>query len=60
MEKRRIQVYIEKAKDGAYWGTTENLEGVVSAYGNSLSELKIELQKVCEQHLEVARDLKED
>lgn len=60
MDKKKIQVYIEKAKDGTYWGTTENLDGVVSAYGNSLSELKKELKKVFEQHLEVARDLKED
>lgn len=57
---KKIKVYVEKAQDGTYWGTTENLEGVVSAYGNTLSELKVELQKVFEEHLEVARELKED
>ena len=60
MEKKKIQVYVEKAEDGTYWGTTEDLDGVVSAYGNSLSELKEALQKAFEDHLEVARDLKED
>ncbi|MBK5214540.1 MAG: type II toxin-antitoxin system HicB family antitoxin [Flavobacteriaceae bacterium] len=60
MEKKRIKVYVEKAEDGTYWGTTENLEGVVSAYGNTLSELKDELQKVFDQHLEVAQEFKED
>lgn len=60
MEKKKIQVYVEKAADGTYWGTTENLEGVVSAYGDSLSELKKELQKVFDEHLEVARELEEN
>ncbi len=60
MGKKRIQVYVEKAEDGTYWGTTENLEGVVSAYGSSLSELKKELQRVFDEHLEVARELEED
>ena len=57
---KNIKVYVEKAQDGTYWGTTENLEGVVSAYGNTLSELKVELKKVFEEHMEVARELKED
>lgn len=60
MKIEKVQVYVEKAKDGAYWGTTENMDGLVSAYGNSLSELKEALQKAFEQHLDVARDLKED
>lgn len=60
MEKTKIQVYVEKAADGTYWGTTENLEGVVSAYGNTLTELKMELHKVFDEHLEVAGELGED
>lgn len=60
MVAKKVKVYVEKAGDGTYWGTTENLEGVVSAYGNSLSELKDELQKVFDEHLEVAHELKED
>lgn len=60
MEKKRVQVYVEKAEDGTYWGTTENLEGVVSAYGSTLAELKNELNKVFAEHLEVARELEED
>ncbi len=60
MEKKRIKVYVEKAEDGTYWGTTENLEGVVSAYGNTLTELKNKLQKVFGEHLEVACELEEN
>ena len=60
MAKKRIQVYVEKAEDGIYWGTTENIDGVVSVYGNSLSELKEALQKAFEVYLEFARDLKEE
>lgn len=60
MEKKRIQVYVEKAEDGTYWGTTANLEGVVSAFGASLAELKISLQQAFNNHLEVAKDLDED
>jgi len=60
MKKRIVQVYVEKAEDGTYWGTTENVIGVVSAFGDSLSELKKELQSVFKEHLEVARELDED
>ncbi|MEM0517702.1 MULTISPECIES: type II toxin-antitoxin system HicB family antitoxin [Aequorivita] len=56
----KVKIYVEKAQDGTYWGTTENLEGIVSVYGNSLSELKMDLQKVFDEHLEVARELEED
>lgn len=37
---KTIKVYIEKAEDGTYWESTENLPGGISAYGNSLDELK--------------------
>ena len=43
MAKRlgKIKVFVEKAEDGTYWGTTQNIPGVVTAYGNSLEELKV-------------------
>jgi predicted RNase H-like HicB family nuclease len=37
---KKINVYVEKSNDGTYWGSTSNVPGVVSAYGDSLEELK--------------------
>ncbi|WP_335966679.1 type II toxin-antitoxin system HicB family antitoxin [Galbibacter sp. PAP.153] len=58
--KQLIQVYVEKADDGTYWGTTQNIPGVVTAYGNSLEELKENLKAAFEDYLEVAEEEKED
>ena len=57
--KDKIKVFIEKADDGSYWGTTQNIPGVVSAFGNSLEELKKNLQEAFENYLEVAKDEQE-
>ena len=37
---KSINFYVEKAKDGSYWGTSANAPGVVSAFEGSLAELK--------------------
>lgn len=55
-----ILVYVEKADDGTYWGTTQNIPGVVTAYGNSLEELKKNLKVAFDDYLEVAKEEKED
>ena len=52
-------VYVEKAEDGSYWGSTQNIPGVVSTYGNSLEELKNNLEQAFSDYSEVAEDLKE-
>lgn len=57
--KNSIQVFIEKADDGTYWGTTLNLPGVISAFGNSLEELKKNLQSAFADYIEVAEEEKE-
>lgn len=49
-----IEVYVEKHKDGTYWGTTQNVPGLVSAYGNSMEELKLNLLEAFQDYLEVA------
>lgn len=54
-----IKVYVEKAKDGTYWGTSQNAQGVVSAFGDSLEELKKNFETAYSDHIEVAKDLKE-
>lgn|SRR5690606_3422590 len=60
MSAETISVYVERATDGTYWGSTQNLPGVVSAYGNSLEELKNNLSEAFTSYLEVAEDLKEE
>lgn len=61
MEKGKIiKVFVEKAEDGTYWGTTQNIPGVVTAYGNSLKELKDNLKVAFNDYLEVAEEEKED
>jgi|SRR5690606_5080939 len=56
---KTISVYVEKAKDGTYWGTSKGLKGVVSAYGNSLKDLKKNFEQAFSDYIELAKDLKE-
>lgn len=37
---KKVVVLVEKTKDGTYWGTSQNIPGVITADGNSLEELK--------------------
>lgn len=60
MANRTIEVFIEKANDGTYWGTSQNFEGVVTTFGNSLEELLANFEEVFADHLEVAKELEED
>ncbi|MDT0688092.1 helix-turn-helix domain-containing protein [Autumnicola psychrophila] len=60
MMKNAVEVYVEKAEDGTYWGSTQNIPGGVSAYGQSLEELKLNLLKAFTDYLEVSEDLEED
>ncbi|MDT0645829.1 type II toxin-antitoxin system HicB family antitoxin [Zunongwangia sp. F260] len=60
MMKRIVKVYVEKAEDGTYWGSTQNIPGGVSAYGQSLEDLKLNLKKAFTDYLEVSEDLEED
>ncbi|CAM4153343.1 type II toxin-antitoxin system HicB family antitoxin [Gillisia hiemivivida] len=60
MKNKSIEVYVEKAVDGTYWGTTQNLPGVVTAFGNSLEELKINLQEAYSDYLEMAIEVNEE
>ena len=53
----KILVYVEKGEDGTYWGTTQNLNGVVAAFGDTLEELKSNLTSAIKDHLEIAAEL---
>lgn len=57
---KSIKVFVEKADDGTYWGTTQNIPGVVTAYGNSLEELKENLKVAFDDYLEIAEEQKEE
>lgn len=54
--KKVIEVYVEKHPDGTYWGTTQNIPGVVSSFGSSFEELKKNLEQAFRDYLEVAKD----
>jgi predicted RNase H-like HicB family nuclease len=53
-----IKVKIEKGKDGTYWGTTQNIPGVVTADGSTLDELKENLKDAIELYIETAQEHK--
>lgn len=59
MEKNltKIKVQVEKTDDGVYWGTTQNIPGVVTADGRTLNELKANITEAIELYLEVAQDI---
>lgn len=56
---KKIQVYVEKSNDGSYWGTSQNYEGIVSTFGNSLEELKQNFQTTFADNLEIAKEIGE-
>ena len=60
MSNRTIEVFIEKAEDGTYWGTSQNFEGIVSTFGESLEELLTNFESAFADHLEVAKETGED
>jgi predicted RNase H-like HicB family nuclease len=58
--KMAIKVKIEKGKDGTYWGTTQNIPGVVTADGSTLEELKENLNDAIELYIETAQEHKKE
>lgn len=48
---KKIKVTVRK-ENGVYWGNTENIEGIVVADGNTLDELKKNMQEAFDFHLE--------
>lgn len=56
---KKINVYVEKHDDGTYWGSTQNIPGGVTAFGNTLAELKINLKEAYRDYYDLAVELKE-
>ena len=57
---KKLKVLVEKGDDGTYWGTTQNVPGVISTFGNSLEELKANTQAAFADYIETAEQCKED
>lgn len=57
---KKLKVLVEKGDDGTYWGTTQNVPGVISTFGNSLEELKANTQVAFADYIETAEQCKED
>lgn len=52
-----IILKVEKSADGVYWGTTQNIPGVVTADGKDLNAVKENLQEALELYVETAQDI---
>lgn len=50
MEK--VEVLVEKAKDGTFWGTSQNIPGVITADGATIEELKANFAEAFEMAME--------
>ena len=60
MNAKKIEVFVEKHQDGTYWGTTQNFIGVVSSCGDTMEELKKNLEEAFADNIEIAKELEED
>ena len=54
-----IEVVVERHYDGTFWGTTQNIPGVVTAFGASLDELKKNLEQAFLEYTAAAAELGE-
>jgi predicted RNase H-like HicB family nuclease len=54
-----IEVVVERHYDGTFWGTTQNIPGVVTAFGASLDELKKNLEHAFLEYVAAAAELGE-
>ncbi len=59
METKKIQIFVEKHKDGTYWGTSQNFEGIISSFGDTFEELQDNFKTAFTDHIELAKELEE-
>ena len=58
MNAKKIEVFVEKHQDGTYWGTTQNFIGVVSSCGDTMEELKKNLEEAFADNIEIAKEFR--
>tara|TARA_B110000908_G_C10214357_1_gene431952 strand:- start:906 stop:1313 length:408 start_codon:yes stop_codon:yes gene_type:complete len=57
---KKIIIYVEKHADGTYWGSSQNIPGGITAFGNTLSSLKTNLQDAYQDYYDLAVELEEN
>lgn len=60
MENKKIIVFVEKHEDGTYWGTSQNYEGIVSAFGETFEQLQKNFETAFADNVALAKELEED
>ena len=55
-----MKVSVEKHEDGSYWGTVTEVPGVVTSFGATLAELKINLEQAYADYYALAVELEEE
>ena len=55
-----MKVSVEKHEDGTYWGTVTEVPGVVTSFGATLAELKINLEQAYADYYALAVELEEE
>ena len=55
-----MKVSVEKHEDGTYWGTVTEVPGVVTSFGATLAELKINLEQAYADYYALAVELEKE
>ena len=55
-----MKVSVEKHEDGTYWGTVTEVPGVVTSFGATLAELKVNLEQAYADYYALALELEEE
>lgn len=55
-----MKVSVEKHEDGTYWGTVTEVPGVVTSFGATLAELKINIEQAYADYYALAVELEEE
>lgn len=55
-----MKVSVEKHEDGTYWGTVTEVPGVVTSFGATLAELKVNLEQAYADYYALAVELEEE
>jgi len=57
---KKVAIYVEKHTDGTYWGSSQNIPGGITTFGNTLETLKTNLHEAYKDYYDLAVELEED